>query len=198
MKRNQIFVSHSSEDFNQIKFFNRFFRDTKIKPVYMEFEQWSRDFSPNWQWIKREIRKSKALFLLLSKNITEKKCTQNWVAYEIGVAANCSPSLPVFVFREENIDFPVPYLTWYFDEPVTSLNYLKPQDFSEMFLDFLVVHVKYTVLYESIFETIYDPSKSHGDDEWVQVCNNCYLRFNYFGANEKIPCPCCNRLIKIV
>lgn len=101
----------------------------------------------------------KGIFLVLTENIIKNKYTQNWVAFEIGVASNCSSSLPVFVFREENIDFPVPYLTWYFDEPVTSLNYLKPDDFSEMFLDFLVLNIKYMVLYKSIFETVYDPSK---------------------------------------
>lgn len=197
MKTQQVFVSHSSKDNDKIGFFNAFFRDTNIKPVFMEFEQWSRDFKPNWQWIKKEIRRSKALFLILTEKIIEKNYTQNWIAYEIGVAANCSPSLPVFVFKEENVDFPVPYLTWYFDEPVTSLEYLKPDDFSELFLDFLVVNIKYLVLYDTIFETVFDPSRSDKNNEWLQKCDNCYLYFNYFGASERIHCPCCSRWIEL-
>lgn len=42
-----------------------------IKPVLMEYEKWSREGRPNWMWIKDGIQKSKALFLILTKNIVK-------------------------------------------------------------------------------------------------------------------------------
>jgi hypothetical protein len=39
----------------------------------MEYEKWSREHKANWMWIRDEIQKSKALFLILTKNIVEKR-----------------------------------------------------------------------------------------------------------------------------
>ena len=111
MKKSQIFISHSSRDRKKTSFLRNLFDVTNVKPVLMEFEKRSRNNNPNWSWIKEEIQKSKALVVVLTKNITKRSFTQNWVAFEIGVAATCRPPLPIFVFRED-VDFPVPYLTW--------------------------------------------------------------------------------------
>jgi hypothetical protein len=180
-----------------MQFFRSLFDDANVKPVFMEFEKWSRNYNPNWFWIKREIQKSKALFVVLTKNITRRTYTQNWVAFEIGVAASCKPPLPIFVFREEDIDFPVPYLTWYFDEPVSGLDYVKPQDFSEMLLDFLLVLFKYQILAQVVFQSVFDSSQPNQENEYSRKCTKCYLQFNYFGMNEKIRCPCCNNLMNM-
>ncbi|MFL6315580.1 MAG: hypothetical protein ACJ73C_02425, partial [Nitrososphaeraceae archaeon] len=72
----------------------------------MEYEKWSRNDRPNWMLIKDEIQKSSALFLILTKNIVKNEYTQNWVAFEIGMAATSNAPIPNFVFREQNIDFP--------------------------------------------------------------------------------------------
>jgi hypothetical protein len=107
----------------------------------MEYEKWSRNGNPNWRWIKDEIQKSRALFLILAKNIVKKEYTQNWVAFEIGVASTCNPPIPVFVFKEENIDFPVPYLNHYFDQPLSNTTRLFSKDLSkDLSLAFLNVH----------------------------------------------------------
>jgi hypothetical protein len=145
MKKRQIFISNSSRDKKETQFFRNLFDDTNVKPVFMEYEKWSRNYNPNWFWIKKEIQKSEALLVVLTKNLTKRKYTQNWVAFEIGVAASRKPPLLIFVFKEEKVDFPVPYLTWYFEEPVTRVNYLKPNDFSEMLLDFLITLFEYGV-----------------------------------------------------
>jgi hypothetical protein len=194
MKKGQVFISHSSRDRNQMQFFQDLFDDTNVKPIFMEFEKWSRNYNPNWLWIRKEIRKSKALFVVLTKNITERKHTQNWVSFEIGVAAGCKPPLPIFVFREEDVDFPVPCLTWFFDEPVTRVDHLEPQEFSEVLLDFLILLFRYQVL-AHVFASVLDPSPPNQGNEFFMKCNNCYLQFNYFGMNNKIHCPCCNHLI---
>lgn len=120
----QIFISHSSNDHEIVDYLIDKFDDTGIKPIRMEYEKWSRKGKPNWIWIKDEIQKSKALFLILTKNIVKKEFTENWVAFEIGVASVCDPQLPVLVFREEDVDFPVPFLNHYFDQQFSKKTHL--------------------------------------------------------------------------
>jgi hypothetical protein len=179
----QIFISHSSKDRQIVGYFVGKFDDTGVKPVLMEVEKWSISAKPNWLWIRDEIKKSRALFLLLTKNIIRKLHTQNWVAFEIGLASMCIPSIPVFVFREENVNFPVPYLNHYFDEKTS----LFMREFSETLLNVLI-----HTLYESfIDELIKNPSIGIAEDETIK-CSKCLLRFHYWGANEKISCLCCS------
>ena len=138
----QIFISNSAKDSQTVEYFVHKFNDTGVKPVRMEYEQWSRNCKPNWMWIKDEIQKSKVLFLLLTKNIIKKEYTQNRVAFEIGIASMCAPLIPVFVFREENIDFPVPYLNHYFDQSFSKKTNLFAGNFSEtLFVMFQFLHV---------------------------------------------------------
>jgi hypothetical protein len=195
VSRPQIFISHSKEDEDKIDFIRRMLQDTEVKPVFMEFEHWSRNKKPNWLWIKYEILKSKALMLVLTKRITEKIQTQNWVSFEVGIAASSNPPLPVFVLREEDVIFPVPYLTWYSDQPLTSLKYLEPKDFSEALLNFLYYGVRLTNLAVRIGTAIYCPQSINGYILPLK-CNKCHLQFNYSGEMEKFRCPCCNNWIK--
>ena len=109
-----IFISHSADDLAINQFFRDAFDDTYVKPVMMENEKWSRKEEPNWKWIRKEIKKSTALFVILTKSVVSKVQTQNWIAFEIGVAATAIPQKPVYVFREEEVNFPVPYLNHYF------------------------------------------------------------------------------------
>lgn len=106
MKKGQVFISHSSRDKNEMQFFRDLFNDTNVEPIFMEFEKWSRNYNPNWLWIRKEIQKSKALFVVLTKNITERKHTQNWVSFEIGVAAGCKPSSANIRFQGRRCRFP--------------------------------------------------------------------------------------------
>ena|SRR5919108_1983276 len=154
-------------------------------------KKWSRNGRPNLVWIKDKIQKSKALFLILTKNIVKNQHTQNWVAFEIGIASACNPMISVFVFREENIDFPVPYLNHYFDQPLSNTNHLFSKDFSENLLNVLFHYV-----IESFVDGIIkkDVDKSLLEDE-SEKCSNCLLRFHYCGMNEKFNCPCCSTII---
>jgi hypothetical protein len=188
----QIFISHSSKDHKILEFFRQLFDDSGVKPVFMEFESWSRNNMPNWIWIREQIQKSRALFLILTKNIVEKPYTQNWIAFEIGVACSTNPPIPVYVFREEDVKFPVPYLTWYFDEPFSSLDHSRPKDFSEIFLEFFRHILRYTVFVNIVLSEIYNMNKKDDWKETSLTCSKCKLDFNYFGFNSKINCPCCS------
>lgn len=188
----QIFISHSHKDEQIVQYFVDKFDDTGVKPVRMEFEKWSRKGKPNWLWIRDEIKESKALFLLLSKNIIEKQQTQNWVSFEIGVASMCVAPVPVFVFEEERVQFPIPYLSHYFDQSFSRKTNLFTKNFSETLLN-VFVHV----FYESFIDVIIkDPNIGLSENETVG-CSKCLLRFHYWGEKERINCPCCSAYIKI-
>lgn len=191
--KNQIFLSHSRRDTEIVQYFVDKFNDTGIKPVLMEFEKWSRNRRPNWLWIKDEIKESKALFLLLSKNITKKQQTQNWVSFEVGLASMCNPPLPVFAFEEERVFFPIPYLSHYFDQSFSTKTGLFAKDFSETLLNVLI-HVTYESFIDAVIK---DPSIGLSQDETIE-CSNCFLRFHYWGEKDYINCPCCPSTVKIL
>jgi len=110
-RRIQIFVSHSQYDKDIRASFDTVFARTGVKSVCMEFEQISQ--LPAWQPIKNEIKASETVFLLLGPNIRSSIHTQNWVAFEVGLA--CAYGKDVWVFEQDNshIEFPIPYLTDY-------------------------------------------------------------------------------------
>ena len=188
----QIFLSHSRQDTQIVEYFVNKFDDTSVKPVRMEFEKWSRNRRPNWMWIRDEIKKSKALFLLLSRNIIGTQQTQNWVSFEIGLASMCTPQIPVVIFEEEKVHFPIPYLNHYFDQSFSRKTNIFMNDFSKPLLK-----TNTHVLYESfIDELIMHPNIGLSEEETIE-CSKCFLRFRYWGEKEEINCPCCPAYIKI-
>ena len=190
----QIFISHSSKDHEIVDYFIEKFDDTDIKPIRMEYEKWSRKGKPNWIWIKDEIQRSKALFLILTKNIVKKEFTQNWVAFEIGVASMCDSQVPVFVFREENIDFPVPFLNHYFDQPFSKKTHLFAKGFSETLLNVLIHKLSHKLDESFVDALIKDPSIVVEEDETIK-CSKYLVHFHYWGMKNKFSCPCCSSLI---
>ena len=110
-KEHQIFVSHSRYDKEIRKNFSELFALANIKPSYMEFER----SPPNWRKIRDQIKNSEAVFLLLGPNIKRNYYTENWVAFEVGLA--CAFEKEVWVFEPVNLelDFPVPYVTDYME-----------------------------------------------------------------------------------
>lgn len=187
----QIFISHSAKDREIINFFTKKFDDTGVKPVLMEYEKWSRSGKPNWMWIKDELKKSKALFLLLTKNIVKKEQTQNWVAFEIGVAAASEPPIPVYVFKEQKVDFAVPYVNHYFHQPRSNTGHLMKRDFSETFLNLFIYAFQ-----ESFIDAVIKGQDLGIVEEIASTCPNCLLKFQYWSfSEEKFECPCCKTII---
>ena len=46
---------------------------------------------PNWLQIKRWIQDSDAVLLIITGEIIRQEHTQNWIAFEVGIAAGCDP-----------------------------------------------------------------------------------------------------------
>jgi len=120
---NVVFVSHSKYDPN-LDFFHKVFSGLQTKSVWMEFEDIA---PPPSLFVRDAVNKSDALFVLLSRYLVDKQHTNNWVSFEVGLAANCkkaniSPEyahkeqgLDIWVFEplNEDISFAVPYFTYY-------------------------------------------------------------------------------------
>ena len=106
----QIIVSHSRYDKDIRMSFSEIFAVAGVMPKYMEFEK---IFPPAWAEIKKHIKSSEAVFLLLGPNIRKSHFTENWVAFEVGLS--CAFGKDVWVFEQinSNSDFPIPYLTDY-------------------------------------------------------------------------------------
>lgn len=106
----QIFVSHSQYDKEIRKDFSEIFATAGMRAKYMEFEK---IFPPAWEKIKEQLKSSEAVFLLLGPNIQRTCFTENWVAFEVGLACAFSKEVWVFEPMNMNVDFPIPYVTDY-------------------------------------------------------------------------------------
>ena len=119
----QLFMSHTKLDKNFCDRFDIMAARVGVKVFRSEFEKIK---SPAWRTIKKAMDASSAMFLLVGKELVkaqeasdedpkareEWKHTQNWIAYEIGLA--CERGIDVWVWCDGvTINFPVPYLNNY-------------------------------------------------------------------------------------
>ena len=113
----QVFVSHTKKD---RKFCDAF--DNVCASVGMR--RFNTDFEiipmPTWETIKKEMNKSIALFFLVGKELVTSqdlndldwRYTQNWIAYEMGLA--CQLGIDVWAICDDVlINFPMPYINNY-------------------------------------------------------------------------------------
>jgi hypothetical protein len=111
MISDQIFLSHSRDDADIRDYFLKIFGLVGFKGKAVEFENVP---PPPWIYIKEEIEKSRALFLLLGENVVDRGIyTQNWISFEVGLA--CQMGKPIWVFEPDDREvlFPVPFFNYY-------------------------------------------------------------------------------------
>lgn len=118
-----LFMSHTKLDKKFCDKFDNVVARVGVKVFRSEFETIE---PPAWKTIKEQIEASRAVFLLVGKKLVEAqamsstsekmrnewKHTQNWIAYEVGLA--CEKGIDVWVMCDGvKINFPVPYLNNY-------------------------------------------------------------------------------------
>ena len=168
----KVFISHSKWD-PHLEFFQKLFAMLPIESKWLELES---VFAPPSIYIREQINQSDAVFVLLSQPLVELPHTNNWVAFEVGLAANSgTQGLDVWVFepRNEYIDFAVPYLTHY-------MRYLSGRHTLRLLRD---------RLRDKKPESIGTPIRcSHSD---------CNIAFNYLGGflSKGFYCPACRQLV---
>lgn len=118
-EKKQIFLSHTKKDKEFCDLFDTIFARVDIRGFRSEFEDFEK---PAWKTIMKAINDSTALFLLIGKELVQNHAqkvdgwnhTQNWIAYEIGVA--CQKGIDVWAICDNvKINFPMPYVNNYLD-----------------------------------------------------------------------------------
>lgn len=106
-----VFITHSRHDAPILEHIAQLIKLANVSPIFYEYD--SNSATTAWEEIRNAIRKCRALFVVLSNNLSSSPHTQNWVGFEVGVA--CSFNKPVWVFEEidRSVSFPIPYLTDY-------------------------------------------------------------------------------------
>jgi hypothetical protein len=114
---NQVFMSHTKLDRELCDAFDRAVARVGIRAFRSEYE---RIRAPAWFTIREAIDHSIALFMLVGRELAKMqesadptwRYTQNWIAYEIGVA--CQKGLDVWAITDDvEINFPMPYVNNY-------------------------------------------------------------------------------------
>jgi hypothetical protein len=187
----QVFVSHTQKDEKFCDVFDRVCARVGIKAFRSEFESIT---LPAWKTIKDAMGKSCALFFLIGKNLVESQekkepdwmFTQNWIAYEIGLA--CQRNIDVWAICDDvDINFPMPYINNYIN---ISLGRKDAFDYVKWIL----------TQYKNSTANFAYP---HVDDEkqnWGVACpyEDCKMKFNlhvYWEPATQLTCPQCLRPI---
>lgn len=108
-----VFISHSKDDTNIRNFFGNIINSIEgFNSKFMEFET-IKGYPA--LFIEKIIGNEdvKAVFVLLGSNITKSPYTQNWVAFEVGMAKALKKDIWVFEEFNTDIKFPIPYLDFY-------------------------------------------------------------------------------------
>jgi len=176
----KVFESHTKLDADFCDVFDRACARVGIDAFRSEYENIQ---PPAWQTIRNELGQSKALFLLVGKALineqsvhnTEWEYTQNWIAYEIGVASELQIDIWVVCDRAK-INFPVPYFNNYFPYSIRSKH-----NFQSLV---------------TILQNYRDGARYNLMPKYQFTCPNeeCALSYNLIAKvdkEDKITCPCC-------
>src|SRR3989339_89756 len=130
MSKKQIFISHTKKDIRFCDLVDKLFARVSLKAFRSEYEDIKH---PEWKTIKDAMNNSTALFLLIRRELVKNQGlkisgwehTQNWIAYEIGLA--CQLGIDVWAICDDVfINFPMPYINNYFPiklKPMTKINF---------------------------------------------------------------------------
>jgi len=189
----QIFVSHTKKDEDFCDQFDKVIARIGIKAFRSEFEN---IVPPPYKTIMNAMNNSVALFLMVGKELVnnqekggiEWEYTQNWIAYEIGLA--CKKGVDVWAICDDvTINFPMPYVNNYC---TLSLRNKKVFDYMRYVLNEYVQGRSFPTPYilpsgRNLFFRC-----PHSD---------CQMEFNLhvdFKKGEKMNCPHCLKKIVII
>ena len=217
----QIFVSHSQRDRELKGFFSEAFATSNVRAIYEEFER-ILGKKVTAEQISKDIESSRALFVILSKNVHEIPHTRDWVVWETGVAKN--RDIWVFEYYQDvgKISVITPYLRHYVifgtNESWTAYirNIIESYDDSNTLGSVLVTGGLGALLGSALFEdeeagavvggiggailgaTMADKSKIRPTGSRIQ-CVSCASTYSVHlpQGMKRIRCPVCNETLEI-
>lgn len=207
----EIFISHSQLDDDLKNFFAKVFSTTaNVKAIWEEYEKIINLEPITSEKIKEDIKRSNAVFIILSQNIENNQHTRGWINWESGVASAYNRDIWVFEPFEQlgkNTTI-VPHLShyvlfeindpWfsYINQIINSYNDLN------VFTSMVTKLTELTTLGGLAGATIAD--KSNGRPTGIEIkCNNCSSIYNihfpilkeYSQFNFR--CPICNKTLSL-
>ena len=188
----QVFVSHTKKDKGFCDAFDNVCASVGMKRFNTDFEIIPK---PAWETIKEEMNKSIALFFLVgaelvkSQNLNDAdwRYTQNWIAYEMGLA--CQLGIDVWAICDDVlINFPMPYINNYL---TVSLRHRPAFDYLREILEDYKEGRNFPFPYVNNF----------GDNFGVRCpYEDCQIEFNLHEniqpGDDPIKCPQCLRDMK--
>jgi len=182
----QVFVSHTKRDREFCDAFDNVCASVGMRRFNTDFEIIP---MPAWKTIKKEMNKSIALFFLVGEELVTSqdfndpdwRYTQNWIAYEMGLA--CQLGIDVWAICDDVlINFPMPYINNYL---TVSLRHRPAFDYLRGILEMYKKGQTFPYPYVGDDGHNFDVSCPYDD---------CKMEFNLHVSlqpGEKIRCPQC-------
>jgi len=179
-----VFIAHTKFDKDFCDKFDNICSNVGMKRFRSEFAEIDK---PPWRTIKEQLGKSRALFLLIGKELVNRqasqhnpdwKFTQNWISYEVGVAHQRKIDIWV-VCDSVQINFPLPYFNNYMPfglDPGASMEYMN-------------------AILEAYLHGISFPIRHKLSSRTMQ-CPSCGLQFNLHVTLETGVVPICPHCLK--
>jgi len=122
----RIFVSHSQRDDDIKSLFSMAFASTNVMAVFEEIERIRRKEITSFQ-VGQDVNSSNAIFVLLSKNVTEIPYTRDWIAAESGIGWNKDVWVFEPYWQSGEIDVVIPMVRHYvvYQNDSASLDYIR-------------------------------------------------------------------------
>jgi len=174
----KVFESHTKFDSDFCDIFDRACSRVGIDAFRSEFEDIK---LPAWRTIGDELKQSKALFLLVGKELVRAQSkhdlgweyTQNWISFEIGAASQLG--IDIWVICDDiEINFPVPYFNHYMPHSIRDTGFRGFVNILQMYDD---GQNKVNLLGKVTCPNI--------------TCGITYTLHGYVPKNGKVVCPCC-------
>jgi hypothetical protein len=172
-----VFMAHSKEDSEGREFFDRLFSGAGVRAYWYPYPEGPT--IPHSKGIRRAIKESSAVFVVLSKPMEVHPHIRSWVSFESGIAVGLDRPIWVFERFDEFVDIPVPGAFGYLQRPLTTTQ-LQTFPFGRII---------------SSAGTRYPPAE--GSDVWFHaICrhSDCGERFVAYVLDASIArCPTCRR-----
>lgn len=206
----EIFVSHSKSDVDLKNFFATVFSTTKVKAIWEEYEKIINPELITSEKIKNDIKRSNAIFIILSQNVQNLLHSRDWILWESGVGTINNKDIWVFEPFEQlgRISTIVPNLKHYvlfeINEPWFDYIYriITSYDDSNILLT-TTLKLNEIITLGGLINPVNDKLNDRSYGLPIR-CISCSSVYNiHFPANAKennrfnFRCPVCNKILSI-
>jgi hypothetical protein len=200
IKKQQIFLSHTKKDVKFCDLVYKLFAGVSLKAFRSEYENIKK---PEWQTIKNAMSESVALFFVIGPELAKNQqtrsvewvYTQNWIAYEIGLACQLGIDVWAIVDGRYQFNFPMPYINNYFPTKLVPRTWWQPewglkQDAGYMFMKNII-----EIYEDGMSFPLHNKALDILPFYQPITCKHCGAKYNYYQIDARptlfVRCPQC-------